>query len=283
MTFVARFTDRHTNWGFVEDGKVYPAEEGTDLLDGLVDETLLSRLAQQRGGAASLDDVRLLAPIPDPPQFIGIGLNYRDHAAESGMTLPTEPVTFGFLRSSIIGEGDAIRLPHFTDQVDWEAELGIVIGKAGCDIAEADALDHVAGYTIVNDVSARDIQMSEGQWGRAKSFDTFKPMGPWIATKDSLGDASALKISLWVNGNLKQSSNTSELIFDVPELVSLLSRSTTLLPGAVISTGTPHGVGFSRTPPEFLQHGDEVCIEIEGIGRLTNPVRRSDDRTVDIL
>jgi 2,4-didehydro-3-deoxy-L-rhamnonate hydrolase len=274
MTLVARFTtEQGPDWGFVLEDKVLPVGGKTLMLDALADGNLLDELAGAlEGKSLDLGSTRLLAPIDDPPQFLGVGLNYRDHAAESGMEIPVEPVTFGFLRNSIIGDGETIRIPPFTNEVDWEAELGIVIGKGGCDIAKEDALGHVAGYTIVNDVSARDIQQSEGQWGRAKSFDSFKPMGPWIVTTDVLGDASGLKISLWVNDELKQSSTTSELIFTVPELVSRLSRSTTLFPGAVISTGTPHGVGFSRTPPEFLKTDDVVAIEIEGIGRLSNPV-----------
>lgn len=273
MTLVARFaTDQGPDWGFVQDDKVFPVGGKALMIDAIADKRILTDLASGHDEILGLAAVRLLAPIQEPPQFLGVGLNYRDHAAESGMEIPKEPVTFGFLRNSIVGDGETIKIPPFTDQVDWEAELGIVIGRGGCDIAEEDALDHVAGYTIVNDVSARDIQMSEGQWGRSKSFDSFKPMGPWIATTDVLGDAAGLEISLWVNDQLKQSSNTSELIFTVPQLVSLLSRSTTLFPGAVISTGTPHGVGFSRTPPEFLKTGDVVAIEIEGIGRLTNPV-----------
>lgn len=273
MTLVARFaTDQGPDWGFVQDDKVFPVGGKALMIDAIADKRILTDLASGHDEILGLAAVRLLAPIQEPPQFLGVGLNYRDHAAESGMEIPKEPVTFGFLRNSIVGDGETIKIPPFTDQVDWEAELGIVIGRGGCDIAEEDALDHVAGYTIVNDVSARDIQKSEGQWGRSKSFDSFKPMGPWIATTDVLGDAAGLEISLWVNDQLKQSSNTSELIFTVPQLVSLLSRSTTLFPGAVISTGTPHGVGFSRTPPEFLKTGDVVAIEIEGIGRLTNPV-----------
>jgi len=274
MTLVARFTNgQSSSWGLVYDGEIYPVGDKATMFDALGDETLLADLEAFRESPRDLDSIRLLAPILDPPQFLGVGLNYRDHVAESGTVIPTEPVTFGFLRNSIIGDGETILIPPFTDQVDWEAELGVVIGKGGRDISESEALDHVAGYTIVNDVSARDIQMSEGQWGRSKSFDTFKPMGPWITTKDELGDAGGLGVSLWVNDDLKQASNTSELIFSVPRLVSLLSRCTTLYPGAVIATGTPHGVGFSRTPPEFLRDGDVVTIEIEGIGRLANPVK----------
>lgn len=273
MTLVARFAAKSgPGWGIVEGDKILPVVEDVSMSDAISDSKLLHEASQMTEEPLGLGSVRLLPPVPEPPQFLGVGLNYRDHAAESGMEIPEQPVTFAFLRNSVVGDGDEITIPPFTTQVDWEAELGIVIGRGGRDIPEGSALDHIAGYTIVNDVSARDIQMSEGQWGRSKSFDSFKPMGPWITTTDALGDASGLSISLWVNGEVKQSSTTSELIFSVPQLVSLLSRSTTLFPGAVISTGTPHGVGFSRTPPEYLKNGDVVEIEIEGIGRLSNPV-----------
>ena len=270
---IARFdspTGRH--WGFVDGDVIRAVRIGPGLVDVIGDDDLLTSLSRSSNGTFSLSEVRLLAPLETPPQFIGVGLNYRDHAVESGFSIPTEPVTFGFLRNSIVGPGEAICLPPFTSAVDWEAEMAIVIGRGGKDIAAIDALSHVAGYTIINDVSARDLQESEGQWSRAKSFDGFKPMGPWIVTTDELGSAADLDISLTVNGVTKQASNTRELIFDVPYLVSHLSRATTLLPGAVISTGTPAGVGTSRRPPEYLRAGDEVSISIEGIGTLTNPV-----------
>jgi len=270
---IARFdspTGRH--WGFVDGDVIRAVRIGPGLVDVIGDDDLLTSLSRSSNGTFSLSEVRLLAPLETPPQFIGVGLNYRDHAVESGFSIPTEPVTFGFLRNSIVGPGEAICLPPFTSAVDWEAEMAIVIGRGGKDIAAIDALSHVAGYTIINDVSARDLQESEGQWSRAKSFDGFKPMGPWIVTTDELGSAADLDISLTVNGVTKQASNTRELIFDVPYLVSHLSRATTLLPGAVISTGTPAGVGTSRRPPEYLRAGDEVSITIEGIGTLTNPV-----------
>lgn len=280
MTLVARYANHGgAGWGLIEDDQLFPADEDVALVEALADNELLQRVSKAKKAPIPLDEVSLLAPMPDPPQFLGVGLNYRDHAAEAGMEIPTDPVTFGLYKTSIIGDGDTIEMPPFSDENDWEAELGIVIGSGGRDIPEEDALGHVGGYTIINDVTARDIQMSEGQWGRSKSFDTFKPMGPWIVTPDVLGDASDLSISLWVNDDLKQSSHTSELIFSVTQIVSLLSRSTTLLPGTVITTGTPHGVGFSRTPPEFLKDGDTVSIEIEGIGRLSNPVAAAGSET----
>ena len=270
---IARFrTDRGSGWGFVDGDTVRPVVRGPGLLDALGDLDTLRELEQESSDPIPIGESQLLAPIPDPPQFLGIGLNYRAHAAESGAPVPTSPVSFPFYNSSIAGPGDPILLPPFTDEVDWEVELAVVIGKPARDVAVEDALDYIAGYVIVNDLSARDIQMSEGQWSRAKSFDTFKPMGPWITTADELGDAGDLDIELWVNGVLKQSSSTSDLIFNVPQLVSHMSQSLTLGVGAVISTGTPSGVGFARTPPEYLRPGDLVTLEVEGIGRLTNPV-----------
>ena len=261
------------SWGFVDEGLFFPA--GLDDSPLQLSPAELASRRRESSEPVPLETVRLRAPIPNPPQFIGVGLNYRDHAAESGMDTPSAPVTFGLLASAILDPGLPIILPVFTDKVDWEAELGIVIGVPGRDIAVDDALDHVYGYTIVNDVSARDVQLDEGQWTRAKSFDTFKPMGPWITTTAALGAADDLRIGLTVNGVVKQESRTSELIFSVPDLVSMLSRSITLPRGMVISTGTPSGVGFAREPAEYLRDGDSVTVEIEGIGALTNPVRAS--------
>ena len=270
---VARFrADGVEGWGFVEGDAICPVTDGPDLLGVLADHGALDDLSRRSTEEVALESVELLAPIPNPPQFVGIGLNYSAHAAESGAAVPKSPVSFPFFNSSIIDPGQPIVLPPFTDKVDWEVELGVVIGREALDVTVEDALDYVAGYVIVNDVSARDIQRSEGQWSRAKSLDTFKPMGPWITTTDELGAADDLEVKLWVNDVLKQSGETSDLIFDVRALVSHLSQSLTLGAGAVISTGTPSGVGFARTPPEYLRPGDVVTLEIDGIGRLTNPV-----------
>ena len=270
---IARFSwvGRDT-WGVLhDDHSIRSGPPGLDLVDALCEMSLLQGDVEL-GQPIPLSEVRVLAPINNPPQFLGVGANYRDHIEEVGGEAPRSPVTFGLLRSAIVGPNDPIEIPGFTDVVDWEAELAIVIGKGGRDIPIGRALEAVAGYTIVNDVSARDVQMAEGQWGRAKSFDTFKPMGPWIVGTDELGDASGLAMSLSVNGVTKQTSNTSQLIFGVPFLVSHLSQHTTLLPGTVIATGTPAGIGMMRTPPEYLRDGDVVRIEIEGIGTLTNLV-----------
>lgn len=260
-------------WGFVDGAFVIEAPEGAPALEAALALSTgdLAELAEGSGTRRAIGDIDLLAPVASPPQFIGVGLNYRDHAAESGLEVPEAPVTFNFLSSSVLDPGAPVVLPPFSEEVDWEVELAIVIGRGGSDIAVENALDAVAGYTIVNDLSARDIQMSEGQWSRAKSFDTFKPMGPWITTVDELGAARELDVRLWVNDVIKQDSNTRELIFDVPTIVSRLSAATTLLPGAVISTGTPSGVGFARKPPEYVRAGDTMTLEVEGIGMLTNP------------
>jgi 2-keto-4-pentenoate hydratase/2-oxohepta-3-ene-1,7-dioic acid hydratase in catechol pathway len=206
---------------------------------------------------------------------MGVGLNYRDHAAESGAELPSRPQVFGFLTSAIIGHDEAIVLPDGCRTIDWEAELAIVIGRGGRRISRENALDHVAGYTIVNDVSAREFQFADGQFTRAKSLDTFKPMGPWITTPDVLQDADGLGIRLWVNDELKQDGNTSDLIFGVRDLIAFLSEQITLEAGAVVSTGTPAGVGFARVPPEYLRPGDRVRIEVDGIGTLSSLVSAS--------
>ncbi|MYB45133.1 MAG: DUF2437 domain-containing protein [Acidimicrobiia bacterium] len=270
---IARFNAGGSEgWGFVCGERVCPVTDGTDLMDVLGDQEALAALCEAATPEHSVSEVQLLAPVPNPPQFLGIGLNYRLHAAETGAAIPESPISFPFFNSSIINPGAAIRLPPFTDKVDWEVELAVVIGKEACCVPEEDAVDHIAGYTIVNDVSARDIQLSEGQWSRAKSFDTFKPMGPWIVTTDELGAAGDLDVKLWVNEEIKQDGETSDLIFNVPQLVSHMSQHLTLGVGAVISTGTPSGVGMARKPPEYLRPGDEVTLEVEGIGRLSNPV-----------
>ena len=270
---IARFAQAsEIGWGFVEGGSIMPAGDGVQLLAALADRSIMEAARAAAGGPISLDAVQLLAPVPNPPQFIGVGLNYRAHAIEAGFAIPTSPITFPVHRSAIIGTGAAIEIPAISEQIDWEAELAIVIGSGGRDIPVETALDHVAGYTIVNDVSARDIQTADGQWSRAKSFDTFKPMGPWITTTDELGAAGDLDISLSVNDVTMQDSSTSDLVFSIPELVSYISQATTLLPGAVIPTGTPEGIGLSRDPSIFLQRGDVVNVDVSGIGRLTNPV-----------
>ena len=216
--------------------------------------------------------VKTLPPIPDPPKIVCLGLNYRDHAIESGAPIPKEPILFSKYATALIGPGEAIVLPSVSQEVDYEAELGVVIGRRARQVSRQDALEYIAGYTIVHDVSARDLQFSDGQWLRAKSFNTFAPMGPYLVTKSALADGDGLAIELRLNGKTMQKSNTRNLIFKVPDLVSYISEIMTLEVGDVIATGTPGGVGFVRNPQVFMKPGDVVEIEIEGIGVLRNPV-----------
>jgi 2-keto-4-pentenoate hydratase/2-oxohepta-3-ene-1,7-dioic acid hydratase in catechol pathway len=213
-----------------------------------------------------------LGPLFTPRNMICIGLNYKDHAAEGGVPLPEKPVVFAKLNGCMVGPNAPIMLPPDTQQVDYEAELAVVIGRRCKGASKADALNYVAGYTCLNDVSARDFQFGDNQWVRAKSQDTFGPMGPYLVTADEIPDPQTLPIRCLVNGQVLQDSNTDKMIFGVRDLISFISRGITLEPGDVISTGTPHGVGFARKPPIFLKAGDEVVVEIDGVGRLSNPV-----------
>lgn len=215
---------------------------------------------------------RMKAPVPNPGKVICIGLNYRDHAAESGAPIPKEPVIFNKFPNAIIGPGEPIELPTVSSQVDYEAELVVVIGKRGRRIAESAAIEFIAGYTIGHDVSARDWQLGKDakQWLLGKSFDTFAPMGPALVTRDEVADPHNLGIRFRLNGQTMQDSNTSQMIFRVEQLVSYVSQVTTLDPGDVIFTGTPPGVGFARKPPVFLKPGDVCEVEIDGLGVLRN-------------
>jgi 2-keto-4-pentenoate hydratase/2-oxohepta-3-ene-1,7-dioic acid hydratase in catechol pathway len=221
---------------------------------------------------APLDEVRLLAPIPRPPKIICIGLNYRDHAAESKMEIPKVPTVFSKYATAVIGPGESIVLPRLSTKPDYEAEFAFVIGKGGRYIPGATWREHVFGYTILNDVSARDFQMATSQWMMGKTFDTFAPMGPAIVSADEIADPHSLDISLSINGETLQQSNTKNLIFPIPDLIEYLSSVFTLESGDVISTGTPAGVGFARKPPRFLKKGDYVVVRVEGLGELRNPV-----------
>lgn len=219
-----------------------------------------------------LADVTLQAPLPRPGKIICIGLNYRDHAAESNAKLPDVPTVFAKYDNCVIGHGAAIVIPRVTNQVDYEAELAFVIGRRARHIAEEDALDYVAGYTIFNDVSARDYQTRTTQWTIGKTFDTFGPMGPALVTADQVADPQALDLRLTIGGELLQSSNTRNMIFSIRYLIAYLSNVMTLEPGDLISTGTPAGVGMARQPPRFLRAGDVVQVEIQGLGILRNTV-----------
>ena len=222
--------------------------------------------------AVPLSSVKLMAPVPRPPKLICVGLNYRDHAIESGMEIPSVPTIFNKFPNVVIGPGESIVLPKNSAKPDYEAELAFVIGKGGRHIPAERWREHVAGYTMVNDVSARDVQMATTQWLMGKTFDTFAPMGPVLVTADEIADPHTLDITLTINGEVLQKSNTRELIFKVPDLVAFISGIVTLEAGDVVSTGTPSGVGFARKPPRYLRAGEDVVVHVAGIGELRNPV-----------
>lgn len=240
---------------------------------------------EPQGPGHSLDGATVLAPIRPARNVMCVGKNYHAHAHEftnSGFdssakdaseAIPAHPIVFTKAPETVIATGEDIRYPEgISDAIDYEAELAVVIGKGGRGISRADALDHVFGYTIVNDVTARDLQLKHKQWFIGKSLDTFCPMGPYIATADEV-EVTALQVQCWVNGELRQDASTADLIFDVPTLIETLSRGLTLQPGDVIATGTPEGVGIGFNPPRYLARGDSVAIEITGLGRLENRLR----------
>ena len=219
-----------------------------------------------------LGEAPLLPPIQKPGKILCVGLNYRDHAIESKMELPKTPAVFTKFSNALIGSGASIVIPKMTAQPDYEAELAIVIGKRAVKVAAADWQQYVFGYTILNDVSARDVQLATSQWSLGKSFDTFAPLGPSIVTTDEVPDPHTLDIKLSIGGEVLQHSNTRELIFKAPDLIAYLSSIVPLDPGDIISTGTPSGVGLGRSPQRWLRPGEVVTIEIESIGKLVNPI-----------
>ena len=228
-------------------------------------------------GEVSLAQTELLSPLPRPGKIIAIGLNYMDHCREQNLTPPESPVMFCKFPTSVIGPGDVIEWSAgLTSQVDYEVELAVVIGRSTRRVSQAEALDHVLGYTAANDVSARDLQFSDGQWVRGKSLDTFCPLGPALVTSDEISSPQNLSIRCEVNGQLLQDGHTKEMIFPVDYLVSFISQAFTLEPGDVILTGTPDGVGVFRDPQVFLGDGDQVAVEIESIGRMENSCRTLD-------
>ena len=228
--------------------------------------------AKEKGWLIASRDAYWFAPVPRPGKLICIGLNYKDHAAESKMAIPEKPVVFSKFSTSVIAPGEPVVLPPQSKQVDYEAELAVVIGRRAKNVSADRAYDYVLGYTAINDVSARDFQFADGQWQRGKSCDTFAPMGQTIITTDAIPDPHKLSIKLVLNGQTMQDSNTDQLIFGVPRLIEFLSETITLEPGDVIATGTPAGVGFARNPPVFLKAGDQMEVLIEGMGGLGNPV-----------
>ncbi|UTW04587.1 fumarylacetoacetate hydrolase family protein [Amphritea atlantica] len=270
--------------GIVKEQQIIPIPVA-DFSDSMPDllcrlDELKPRLEQLENNiqeSLNLDQVVLLAPIPQPEKFIGVGLNYADHVAETGLETPEFPTLFNKQSSCVTDPGAPIYRPNISDKLDYEGELALVIGQYCRNVSEADAPRAIAGYTIVNDVSVRDWQIKSPTWTLGKSFDSHGPMGPWIVTSDSL-DPHNLELRTWLNDELRQHSNTRNLIFDCYQLVATLSSVCTLKPGDVIATGTCSGVGVKMKPRGYMKPGDQVTIEIEGIGRLTNPVRQEPER-----
>ena len=259
-TFDGRF-------GRIEDDAIVPM--GDDLV------SFLATGASRDGEPVAIVDVTFGPPVRRPGKVIGVGLNYRDHAEESGQPVPNEPVLFAKFASSVIGPGEPIVVPEVVTQPDYEAELGVVIGRTATRVDEAHALEHVGGYVCANDVSARDLQFHSSQWMLGKAIDSFLPCGPWLVTPDEIPDPQRLGIRCALAGEMVQDSSTDNMVFGVAELIAFISRTLTLEPGDLIATGTPSGVGMSRTPQRWLEDGEEVSVEIDGIGRLTNTVRKA--------
>ena len=246
--------------------------------DALVRDEKELAAAREKGWLVPSRDAYWFAPVPRPGKIICIGLNYRDHAAESNMAIPEKPVMFSKFSTCVIAPGEPVVLPSTSEQVDYEAEMAVVIGRRAKHVSADSAYDYVLGYTAFNDVSARDFQFADGQWQRGKSCDTFAPLGQTIVTTDVIKDPHKLSIKLVLNGQTMQDSNTDQLIFGVPALIEFISQSITLEPGDVIATGTPPGVGFARKPPVFLKPGDQMEVLIDGIGGLGNPVVSDSDQ-----
>lgn len=250
--------------------------EEVKKLKEMIEDTLLAPDGQKnlllKGILHSVDDVKIIAPILNPEKIICLGLNYKDHCKEQNKPLPKSPILFSKFLTAIIGPDDNIVKPKITEKLDFEGELAFIMGKGGRHIPVKNAIDYIAGYTIFNDITARDIQFSDRQWLRGKTFDTFAPMGPYLVTRDEIKDPHNLIIKVKVNGKVMQNSNTNNMIHRIPSLVSFISQVVTLSPGDVVATGTPAGVGVFRKPPIFLQAEDEVSVEIEKLGILRNKV-----------
>lgn len=278
MKLISYLDDHRVNRiAYVEGDKVFSLDFTGDMVtliqDGAESLNMYVEQALKRP-ALSLQQVDLAAPLLAPAKIVAIGKNYAEHAIETKSAVPEEPIVFAKFATSIIGPGaDITWNASLTNQVDFEAELAVIIGQRARNVAEENALDYVFGYTCANDVSARDLQYRGKQWVRGKSLDTFCPLGPWIVTADEIPDPQNLGIRCQVNGRTMQNSHTSKMIFSVPFLISFLSHHFTLLPGDIILTGTPDGVGAFREPPEFLRDGDSVMVEIEAIGQIVNQCR----------
>ncbi len=271
-------------YGFVKDGRIATKDEIITktgiplplsikefLFDGWYEEIISHKPDLEYG--VSLTDAKILAPIPNPPKIICLAFNYVDHAEEQNLTPPTEPVLVLIPRTTLNGTESEIVCPSFVKQLDYEVELALVIGKNCKNISEKDAMDIIFGYMVLNDVSARDVQEQDKQFGRAKGFDTFAPCGPWITTRDEISDPQNLKLITKINGQLRQNSSTSNMFIKIPSIISKLSQVMTLEKGDVISTGTPAGVILNNPNATFLKDGDKIEMEIEGLGKLENTIR----------
>ncbi|WP_306141771.1 fumarylacetoacetate hydrolase family protein [Roseibium sp. MMSF_3412] len=266
-----------------DDGRVRDLSAHVTDISG--DDLSPEKVAQLKGlDASSLpvvpgqpqEDLRLGPCVGNVGKFICIGLNYADHAAESGLDVPPEPVVFGKWTSAIVGPDDDVEIPRGSEKTDWEVELGVVIGKGGKYIEEADALQHVAGFCVINDVSERDFQLHRaGTWDKGKGSDTFGPLGPWLVTPDEVGDFDQLAMWLEVDGHRYQNGSTSTMVYKVPHLISYCSRFMSLQPGDVISTGTPPGVGMGQKPPVYLKGGEVMRLGIEKLGTQTQNVKNA--------
>ncbi|HEX9845273.1 MAG TPA: fumarylacetoacetate hydrolase family protein [Candidatus Nitrosotenuis sp.] len=271
-------------YGFVKDGRIATKDEIITktgiplplnikefLFDGWYEEIISHKPDLEYG--VSLDDAKILAPIPNPPKIICLAFNYVDHAEEQNLTPPTEPAIVLIPRTTLNGTESEIVCPSFVKQLDYEVELALVIGKNCKNISEKDAMSTIFGYMVFNDVSARDVQEQDKQFGRAKGFDTFAPCGPWITTRDEISDPQNLKLITKINGHLRQNSSTSNMFIKIPSIISKLSQVMTLEKGDVISTGTPAGVILNKPNATFLKDGDKIEMEIEGLGKLENTIR----------
>ena len=265
--------DRVIDLAAASDGRL-PPDMLTFLRQGEPALQLARQVAENGTASTPVSDVTLLAPIPNPSKIVAIGLNYMDHCREQNVKPPERPIIFAKFSTAVVGPGATIRWdPALTQQVDYEVELGVVMGRTARRVPAAEALDYVAGYTICNDVTARDLQHGDRQWVRGKSLDTFCPLGPWLVTREEVPDPQDLSLRCTLNGQVMQDSTTAEMIFGVAYLIEFISRAFTLLPGDVIATGTPHGVGVFRSPQVFMKDGDVVTVEVEGLGQLTNDCR----------
>jgi 2-keto-4-pentenoate hydratase/2-oxohepta-3-ene-1,7-dioic acid hydratase in catechol pathway len=280
VQIVSYRSERGVRAGILRDGRVVDAWDALEpggahhTVRELLGQDLVARAAEVSGEGLPLGEVQLEPPVPDPEKILCVGLNYRSHAAEAGLDPPAAPTFFAKFRNALVPHGARVTLPAASDKVDYEAEVAFVIGRRSREVAEADALDHVAGYMLLNDLSARDLQFATPQWMPGKVFDGSAPCGPALVTPDEAGPHDGIEIALTLNGETMQSAATGDLIFSVPALVAHLSRLMTLEPGDIVSTGTPSGVGSVREPRVWLKDGDEVVVSSPTLGRLETTIRR---------